>query len=180
MKSLSTPERYIDATPEPKRSDLKELHALIRKTLPTLEPAVGSGMIGYGKYHYRYESGREGDTFRVALSANKTGISLYVCAVDDRGFLVEQAATKIGKASVGKSCIRFKKLSDLDLGALADVLARVRTARALGEVGAEAQPRAAARKKTPAVESGDGRSTRPKSSAAARSTKPRGARATKR
>ena len=58
---------------------------------------------------------------------------MYVSAVDRKGrYLAEQAKTKLGKASVGKSCIRFKKLADLDIDALRDVLTKVKTASPLG------------------------------------------------
>jgi hypothetical protein len=133
-----TPEQYIAAIAEPKQSELARLHALIRKTAPTFEPVVHNGMIGYGRYHYRYPSGREGDSFRIALAGNKTGISVYVSVVDDGGYLAEQAKDELGKASVGKSCIRFKQLSDIDLGVLATVLRRAKKGRAIGETTAVA------------------------------------------
>src|SRR5688572_9503697 len=100
-----TIEQYIAKIEEPKRTEVKKLHALITKTVPAFEPAMYGSMIGYGKYHYRYESGHEGVSYRVALASNKTGISIYVCAADERGWLAEQAKGELGKASVGKSCI---------------------------------------------------------------------------
>ena len=93
-------------------------------------------MIGYGPYHYRYATGREGDSARVALASNKTGFSVYVACVDSKGYLAEQAKARLGKASVGKSCIRFKRLDDIDLDVLADVLAKSRKATAIGDVTA--------------------------------------------
>jgi hypothetical protein len=75
-------------------------------------------MVGYGPFHYVYESGREGDTHRVALADNARYVSLYVLGGDEGGSLAEQHASKLGKASVGKSCIRFTKAADLDLDAL--------------------------------------------------------------
>jgi len=143
MKSGSKPTtvaQYIADIAEPKRADIAKLHALIQKTLPSFEPAVGSGMLGYGKFHYRYESGREGDTFRIALASNKTGISIYVNAVDEGGWVAEQAKDRLGRASVGKSCIRFKKLSDIDLRALIDVLRHARKVPGAGEVAGPKNP----------------------------------------
>jgi hypothetical protein len=137
---MTTPEQYIAAIQEPKRSEIVELHALIRKTVPAFAPAVGGAMLGYGKYRYRYPSGREGESFRIALSSNKTGISVYVSAVDARGWIAEQAREELGKASVGKSCIRFKRLADIDLAALASVLERTKTAAAPGEIPEDAAP----------------------------------------
>jgi hypothetical protein len=134
--AMTTPEQFISRLDEPKRSELARLHALIQKTLPAFAPSVSATMIGYGKYHYRYPSGREGDSYRVALASNKTGISIYVSAVDAGGWLAEQEKERLGKASVGKSCIRFKRIADIDVAALTRVLRKARNATAPGEVGA--------------------------------------------
>ena len=152
---MKSPAEYIAAADEAKRADLKALHQLIRKTLPDLKPCMVHGMIGYGPYHYKYESGREGDTARVALASNKTGFSVYVSAIDQKGrYLAEQAKAKLGKASVGKSCIRFKKLADLEIDALRDVLEQVKSARPLGgqtesEASAGKGPRSSPRSNRP-------------------------------
>lgn len=160
---MKTPAEYIAAADEAKRADLKKLHALIRETLPELKPCLVHGMIGYGPYHYKYATGREGDTARVALASNKTGFSVYISAIDQKGrYLAEQAKAKLGKASVGKSCIRFKKLADLEVDALRDVLEQVKSARPLGATD-EAPSGAAA-------SSGKGRRSAP------RSTRPKAAR----
>ena len=128
------PDQYIAAAPEPKRSELAELDALIRRTVPMFQPFMAGSMIGYGKYHYRYESGREGVSCRIGLAGTKTGISLYVTCADEGGWLAEQWKDRLGKADVGKSCIRFKRLSDIDLGALTNVLRIARKLRAPGEI----------------------------------------------
>jgi hypothetical protein len=162
---MKTAAEYIEAADAAKRADLKALHQLIRKTLPDLKPCIVHGMIGYGPYHYRYATGREGDSARVVLASNKTGFSVYVSAVDQKGrYLAEQAKAKLGKASVGKSCIRFKKLADLDVAALRDVLEQVKGARAIGDQSESAASSGKGRRSAP-------RSTRPE---AARSrAKPR-------
>jgi uncharacterized protein DUF1801 len=137
---MTTPDQYIaKIDDEPKRAEVRRLHALIRKTLPSFEPGVFGTMLGYGKYHYRYPSGREGVSYRVALASTKTGISVYVCAVDERGWLAEQAKDRLGKASVGKSCIRFKRLADIDLAALTNVLKRARTVLPPGAIDPKAE-----------------------------------------
>ena len=80
-------------------------------------------MTGYGPFHYRYESGREGDAHRIAVAERKTGISLYVLALTEDGeYLAESRAAAFPRAKVGKSCIRFKRLDDLDLDALRSLL----------------------------------------------------------
>lgn len=132
-----TPSQYIAAAPEPKRSELAQLDALIRRVVPSFQPYVAGSMIGYGKYQYRYESGREGESCRIGLAGNKTGISVYVTCVDDNGWLAEQWKDRLGKADIGKSCIRFKRLSDIDLDALANILRIARTLRAPGEIDHE-------------------------------------------
>jgi hypothetical protein len=158
---MKTPAEYIAAADETKQADLKKLHALIRKTLPELAPCMVHGMIGYGPYHYKYASGREGDTARVALASNKTGFSVYVSAIDQKGrYLAEQAKAKLGKASVGKSCIRFKKLADVEIDALRDVLEQVRDARPLGGT-TDTQGGTASARSAPA--SGKGRRSAPRS-----------------
>ncbi len=81
-----TPEAYIDGLAEPRRSHIAQLDALIRETAPDLEPFMYGGMIGYGPFHYRYASGREGDTAKVSLASQKNYISLYVlCTVGEHG-----------------------------------------------------------------------------------------------
>jgi hypothetical protein len=110
-------------TPE-RRADLARLDRLIRDTLPELEVHESEGTVGYGPFHYRYASGREGDAYRVSVASRKTGISLYVLALNEDGeYLAESRADRFPKANVGKSCVRFKRLDDLDEAALRDVLA---------------------------------------------------------
>ncbi len=79
-------------------------------------------MIGYGKYHYRYASGREGDWSVIALASQKNYISVYVCASDGKAYVVERRARELPKASVGKSCIRFKRIADIDLETLGSII----------------------------------------------------------
>ena len=118
----ATHDEYIEALPEPRRTDVRRLHDLIRETVPDLEPTMDFRMLGYGPFHYRYASGREGDTAILLVASNKQKVSLYVSAVDDRGYLAEVYAERLGKASCGKSCIRFSRLDDLDLDALRELL----------------------------------------------------------
>lgn len=165
---MKTPAEYIAAADEAKRADLKALHQLIRTALPDLKTVLVHGMIGYGPYHDKYPSGREGDSARVALASNKTGFSVYVSAVDQKGrYLAEQAKAKLGKASVGKSCIRFKKLADLEIDALRDVLEQVKTARPFGGQDEMVTKASASVKAKPsagsAASSGKGRRSAPRS-----------------
>jgi hypothetical protein len=119
--------------PEPRRQDIQTLHNLIQKTVPNLKPRILSGMIGYGSYHYRYASGREGDWSLIALASQKNYISVYVCCTDNGVYLAEEYKDKLPKASIGKSCIRFKKLSDIDLSVLTEI---IKKAKKIGGMGA--------------------------------------------
>jgi hypothetical protein len=113
-----TPAAYIKALPEPRRSEIAKLDALIRKTVPKLEPHMRAGMLGYGPMHYRYASGKEGEWFKIGLASQKNYISLYMCAADDEGYVAERYKERLPKADIGKSCVRFKKVEDLDRSAL--------------------------------------------------------------
>ncbi len=115
---VSTPAEYIASLDDPRRTDVAALDALIRETAPKLEPFVHSGMLAYGRWHYKYASGREGDSFRIGLASNKNYISLYVSACSSEGYVAETYKKALPKASIGKACVRFKRLSDLDMAAL--------------------------------------------------------------
>jgi hypothetical protein len=114
--TATTPAEYIDSLDEPRRGEITKIDAFVRAALPKkgFEPHILKGMLAYGTYHYKYASGREGDWCRVALASNKNYISLYVCATNDKGYIAEQYRKQLPKASIGKSCVRFKKFDDLD------------------------------------------------------------------
>jgi hypothetical protein len=132
----ATPEEYIDGLPEPRRGEISELHKLIRATVPGLAPTMEFGMIGYGKYRYKYASGREGDWITIALASQKNYISVYVCSMDETGkrYIAEKYKKELGKVSVGKSCIRFKKLADADLKVLKKVLQEARRSGGMSRI----------------------------------------------
>ena len=115
---VETPAEYIAAVDDKRRSDIAALDALIRKHAPKLEPVIMGGMLGYGPFHYRYASGREGDACKLSIASNASYISLYCFAADARGFVAGRYVDRLPKASIGKSCVRFKKLADLDEKAL--------------------------------------------------------------
>ena len=115
-----TADEYIAALDEPRRGEIARIDKFIRGALPKkgYEPHVSSGMgvgmLAYGTFHYKYASGREGDWSRVALASNKQYISLYVCASDGTQYVAEKYKKQLPKASIGKSCVRFKRFDDLD------------------------------------------------------------------
>lgn len=121
--SATTVEDYIDGLEEPRKGEILRLHELIRKTVPNLKPHIQSGMLGYGSYHYKYASGKEGDWMIIGLSSRKNYISVYVNATTPDGqYVAEKYKSALPKASIGKSCIRFKKLDDVDKKTLALVI----------------------------------------------------------
>ncbi len=109
-----SPKDLIAKIPEPRRSQIEAIDALIRKALPDQKPIVLAGMLGYGPFRYKSASGREGDWFRIGLANRKQYIALYACGADARGYVAERYKAKLPKAKIGKSCVTFKKLEDLD------------------------------------------------------------------
>ena len=114
--------QYLAAMDEPRKSQIKKVHETIKKAVPGLKPSMQSGMIGYGTYHYRYESGREGDCPVIGLASNKSYISVYVMGTLGGRYVAEMHRDKLPKASIGKSCIRFRKVEDIDLAVLSKVV----------------------------------------------------------
>ncbi len=119
----SSVQDYINQIEEPRKKEIESLHALISSTLPALPASIQYNMIGYGTYHYRYATGREGDAPIIALASQKNYISIYAHAVTTEGkYLAESYADNLGKVSVGKSCIRFKRLEDINTSVLTQLL----------------------------------------------------------
>lgn len=116
--SAKTPEEYIDLIAEPRKTEIKKLDKFIRETTPKLKPFIIAGMIGYGPFHYKSKSGREGEWALLALASQKNYISVYVCAADGKQYVAEKYKKDLPKASIGRSCIRFKKTDDIDLDVL--------------------------------------------------------------
>ena len=117
-----TPEEYIARVEGKRRADIQRLHDLVREVAPELEPTMEFGILGYGKYRYRYASGREGDWMKIGIANNKQYISLYCCSADERGYVAERFRERLPKANIGKSCVRFKRLSDLDEAVLRELI----------------------------------------------------------
>ncbi len=117
-----TVKEYLDLVDKGRRKDIKSLHTLIQKASATYKPWLAYNMLGYGVFKYRNYKKEVVDWPLVALAAQKNYISLYVCAVDDKGYIAEHNKKDLGKVSVGKSCIRFKKLADVNMKGLEKVL----------------------------------------------------------
>ena len=118
QRDVKTPAEYIAAVDDKRRPDIAALDALIRKHAPKLQPVILAGALGYGPFHYRYASGREGDACKLSIASNASYISLYCFATDTEGYVAERYVDRLPKADIGKSCVRFKKLADLDQKAL--------------------------------------------------------------
>ncbi|HTD39631.1 MAG TPA: DUF1801 domain-containing protein, partial [Mucilaginibacter sp.] len=120
---------YITSQPEPKRSDMQELHHLILQVLPGCKlwfddgknsenKTVSNPNIGYGYYTIKYADGKTRDFFQIGLSANTTGISVYILGIKDKTYLAQTYGKELGKASVTGYCIKFKNLKDININIL--------------------------------------------------------------
>jgi hypothetical protein len=117
-----TPEEYLNKLSEPRKTEVKKIHDFIRKTLPKQKPYIEYGMIGYGKFHYKSRSGREGDWALVGLASQKNYISIYACASDGKEYVAEKYKEQLPKTNIGKSCIRVTKIDNLDFKVLEKLL----------------------------------------------------------
>lgn len=115
-------QEYLESIPEPRRSEILTIDALIKRCAPLLKPHFAYNMLGYGSFHYKSKSGREGNWPVISLASRKNYISLYVCALENGKYLAELYKDKLTGSSIGKSCIRFKKLSDIDLSVVEEIL----------------------------------------------------------
>jgi uncharacterized protein YdhG (YjbR/CyaY superfamily) len=120
--SATTIEEYIAGVPEERRELVEFLHDFIQKAAPQLKPHFAANMLGYGSFKYLDSKKQPRDWPVIALANQKNYISIYVCAVEDGQYAAEKYAPKLGKVSVGRSCIRFKKLEDVDLDTLKKVI----------------------------------------------------------
>lgn len=121
--------KYISSQPEPKQSDMQALHRIILKVMPACKlwfldgknsenKTVSNPNIGYGFQTIKYADGKTREFYRIGLSANKTGISVYVLGIEDKNHLAKAFGKKIGKASVTGYCIKFKTLKDIKIDVL--------------------------------------------------------------
>lgn len=129
MKIQDQIKEYIANQPEPKRTDIKVLHKRILQILPKCRfwfldgkdakgKIVSNPNIGYGFYTIKYADGTTREFYQIGLSANKTGISVYILGIDDKTYLPKTIGKKLGKASVTGYCIKFKSLKDINIDVL--------------------------------------------------------------
>ena len=117
---------YIASQPEPKRSDMQELHKHILQVMPKCKlwfldgkddkgKIVSNPNIGYGSYTIKYADKTTREFYQIGLSANTSGISVYIMGIEDKKYLAQAYGEKLGKASVTGYCIRFKTLKDINI-----------------------------------------------------------------
>lgn len=124
---------YIGGQPEPKRSEMQELHQHILQILPNCKlwfldgknsegKIVSNPNIGYGAYTIKYADGTTKEFYQIGLSANTTGISVYVLGLKDKTYLARTYGKTLGKASVSGYCIKFKTLKDISFNVLEEAI----------------------------------------------------------
>ena len=120
---------FITSQPEPKCSALQELHRTTLQAMPegklwffdgknNENKTVSNPTIGYGSHTIKYADGKTKEWFQIGISANVTGISVYILGIKDKTYLAQTYGKKIGKASVSGYCIRFKTLKDINIDVL--------------------------------------------------------------
>ena len=120
---------YIASQPDTKRSDIETLHKRILNVLPKCKlwfldgkddkgKIVSNPNIGYGLQTIRYADGKTKEFYQVGISANTTGISVYIMGIANKKYLPDTYGTAIGKASVTGYCIKFKTLKDINIDTL--------------------------------------------------------------
>lgn len=108
---------FIEAQPENRQSDCFELIAFFKNILGEEPVMWGKSIVGFGKYHYKYKTGREGDMPLVGFSPRKQNLTIYIMA----GFGNVEIMGRLGTYKTGKSCLYVKKLSDIDENVLKEL-----------------------------------------------------------
>lgn len=125
MNVLGQIDEYLATQPAAKRSDMEALHALIMGLIPECKlwfldgkddqgQTVTNPNIGYGLQTMRYADGKTREFYQIGMSANTTGVSIYIMGIKDKKYLAETFGKSLGKASITGYCIKFKKLSDIN------------------------------------------------------------------
>ena len=121
--------KYIGAQPEPKRDEMQQLHHIISALMPRCKlwfldgrdesgKMVSNPNIGYGSQTIQYANGKAKEFYQIGISANTTGISVYIMGINDKKYLSRKFGQQFGKASVTGYCIKFKTLTDIKIDIL--------------------------------------------------------------
>ncbi len=124
---------YIESQPEPKRNDMQELHRIILQVMPECilwfldgkddkGKTVSNPNIGYGFQSIKYANGTTREFYQIGISANTTGISVYILGIKDKDYLAQTYGKELGKASVTGYCIKFKMLKDINIDILENAI----------------------------------------------------------
>ena len=129
MKVQEQIKQYITSQPEPKRNEMQALHRIILETMPACKlwfldgkddkgKTVSNPNAGYGSYTIKYADGTTREFYQIGLSANTTGISIYIMGIRDKTYLAQTYGKKLGKVSVTGYCIKFKTIKDINIDIL--------------------------------------------------------------
>jgi hypothetical protein len=129
MTTMEQIEEYLNSQPEPKSTDMRTLHLTILDLRPGCQlwfldgkdsnnKVVSNPNIGYGLRTIKYADGKSKEFYQVGISANTTGISVYILGIEDKAYLATTYGKRIGKASITGYCIKFKSLKDIDIEVL--------------------------------------------------------------
>ncbi|MCX6231053.1 MAG: DUF1801 domain-containing protein [Bacteroidetes bacterium] len=129
MKIQDQIKEYIASQPEPKRSDMEDLHRIMMEIMPKCKlwflhgkdekgKTVSNPNIGYGLHTLKYTDGKTRAFYQIGISANTTGISVYILGINDKTYLAKTFGSKIGKAKVTGYCIKFKTLKEINIDIL--------------------------------------------------------------
>ena len=124
---------YLTTQPEPKHSEMQALHQRILQVLPKCKlwfldgkddkgKTVTNPNIGYGTQTINYANGTSKEFYQIGISANTTGISVYIIGIEDKKYLSDTYGKKIGKASVTGYCIKFKTLKEINIDTLEEAI----------------------------------------------------------
>ena len=126
-------ETYLSTQPEQKRAEMQALNTLILEALPGSKlwfdagkdadgKVVTNPTIGYGLFTIKYANGSTKEIFQIGMSANTTGISIYILGLKDKTYLAQTYGKNLGKASITGYCIKFKSIKDINTAVLLDAI----------------------------------------------------------
>lgn len=124
---------YISSHTEPKRSEMEALHEIMLNLMPACKlwfidgrndqgKVVSNPNIGYGILNKKYADGKSRPFYQIGLSSNTTGISVYIMGISDKTYLAQTYGKELGKANVSGYCIKFKKLTDINIEILKEII----------------------------------------------------------
>lgn len=133
MTTKSRIKAYLESLDDVRRADMQALHKRILQLLPTAKlwfldgkddkgKVVSNPSIGYGQYTIKYKDGSSKEFYQIGMSANTTGISVYIMGLEDKKYLPQHFGTSIGKASVTGYCIKFRMLKEINMNVLEEAI----------------------------------------------------------